>query len=140
MLRIVVLVSGGGTNLQAIIDSVAAGKISYKVGLNATGKSRSGEIVVKYSTATATYKITQSPAEFILSESSASHGYASTSGTIGYNIANRQDSEQLKVSTTASWITGLADSNGGVRYNVSENNSGASRTGQISLTYAGVAG
>ena len=28
MLRIVVLVSGGGTNLQAIIDSVAAGKIT----------------------------------------------------------------------------------------------------------------
>ena len=28
MLRIVVLVSGGGTNLQAIIDSVAADKIT----------------------------------------------------------------------------------------------------------------
>ena len=28
MLRVVVLVSGGGTNLQAIIDSIAAGKIS----------------------------------------------------------------------------------------------------------------
>ena len=118
--------------------AVSGGKISYKVGLNATGKSRIGEIVVKYSTATATYKITQSPAEFILSESSASHGYASNSGTIGYNIANRQDSEQLKVSTTALWITGLTDSNGSVRYNVSENNSGASRTGQITLTYAGV--
>ena len=118
--------------------AVSGGKISYTVALNATGKSRSGEIVVKYSTATATYKITQSAAEFILSESSASHGYASTSGTIGYNIANRQDSEQLKVSTTASWITGLADSNGGVRYNVSENNSGASRSGAITLTYAGV--
>ena len=118
--------------------AVSGGKISYKVGLNATGKSRSGEIVVKYSTATATYKVTQSAAEFILSESSASHGYASTSGTIGYNIANRQDSEQLKVSTTASWITGLADSNGSVRYNVSENNSGSSRSGEITLTYAGV--
>ena len=118
--------------------AVSGGKISYKVGLNATGKSRIGEIVVKYSTATATYKITQSPAEFILSESSASHGYASNSGTIGYNIANRQDSEQLKVSTNALWITGLTDSNGSVRYNVSENNSGASRTGQITLTYAGV--
>ena len=131
-----VIASSSSDWISAI--SVSAGKISYKVGLNATGKSRSGEIVVKYSTATATYKVTQSAAEFILSESSASHGYASTSGTIGYNITNRQDSEQLKLSTTASWITGLADSNGGVRYNVSENNSGASRTGQISLTYAGV--
>lgn len=28
MLRVVVLVSGGGTNLQAIIDSVKAGKIT----------------------------------------------------------------------------------------------------------------
>ena len=28
MLRVVVLVSGGGTNLQAIIDAVAAGKIT----------------------------------------------------------------------------------------------------------------
>ena len=118
--------------------SVSGGKISYKVGLNATGKSRSGEIVVKYSTATATYKVTQSAAEFTLSESSASHGYASASGTIGYNIANRHDSEQLKLSTTASWITGLADSNGSVRYNVSENNSGSSRSGEITLTYAGV--
>ena len=118
--------------------SVSVGKISYKVGLNATGKSRSGEIVVKYSTATATYKVTQSAAEFILSESSASHGYASASGTIGYNIANRHDSEQLKLSTTASWITGLTDSNGSVRYNVSENNSGSSRSGEITLTYAGV--
>ena len=118
--------------------SVSGGKVSYKVGLNATGKSRSGEIVVKYSTATATYKVTQSAAEFTLSESSASHGYASASGTIGYNIANRHDSEQLKLSTTASWITGLADSNGSVRYNVSENNSGSSRSGEITLTYAGV--
>ncbi len=118
--------------------SVSGGKVSYKVGLNATGKSRSGEIVVKYSTATATYKVTQSAAEFTLSESSASHGYASASGTIGYNIANRHDSEQLKLSTTASWITGLTDSNGSVRYNVSENNSGSSRSGEITLTYAGV--
>ena len=118
--------------------SVSVGKISYKVDLNATGKSRSGEIVVKYSTATATYKVTQSAAEFTLSESSASHGYASASGTIGYNIANRHDSEQLKLSTTASWITGLTDSNGSVRYNVSENNSGSSRSGEITLTYAGV--
>ena len=118
--------------------SVSVGKISYKVDLNATGKSRSGEIVVKYSTATVTYKVTQSAAEFTLSESSASHGYASASGTIGYNIANRHDSEQLKLSTTASWITGLTDSNGSVRYNVSENNSGSSRSGEITLTYAGV--
>ena len=95
--------------------SVSGGKVSYKVGLNATGKSRTAEIVVKYSTATATYKVTQSAAEFTLSESSASHGYASASGTIGYNIANRHDSEQLKLSTTASWITGLTDSNGSVR-------------------------
>ena len=28
MLRVLVLVSGGGTNLQAIIDSLAAGKIT----------------------------------------------------------------------------------------------------------------
>lgn len=28
MLRVVVLVSGGGTNLQAIIDAIAAGKIT----------------------------------------------------------------------------------------------------------------
>ena len=118
--------------------SVSGGKVSYKVGLNATGKSRSGEVVVKYSTATATYKVTQSAAEFTLSESSASHGYASASGTIGYNIANRQDSEQLKFFTTASWITGLTDSNGSVRYNMSENNSGSSRSGEITLTYAGV--
>lgn len=27
MLRVVVLVSGGGTNLQAIIDAIAAGKV-----------------------------------------------------------------------------------------------------------------
>ena len=118
--------------------SVSGGKVSYKIGLNATGKSRTAEIVVKYSTATATYKVTQSAAEFTLSESSASHGYASASGTIGYNIANRHDSQQLKLSTTASWITGLTDSNGSVRYYVSENNSGSSRSGEITLTYAGV--
>ena len=118
--------------------SVSVGKISYKVDLNATGKSRSGEIVVKYSTATATYKVTQSAAEFTLSESSASDGYVSASGTIGYHIANRLDSAQLKLSTNASWITGLTDSNGSVRYNVSENNSGSSRSGEITLTYAGV--
>ena len=28
MLRVVVLVSGGGTNLQAIIDAIAAGKVT----------------------------------------------------------------------------------------------------------------
>ena len=118
--------------------SISVGKISYTVDLNATGKSRTAEIVVKYSTATATYKVTQYAAEFTLSESSASHGYAAASGTIGYNIANRHGSEQLKLSTTASWIYGLTDSNGSVPYNVSENNSGSSRSGEITLTYAGV--
>ena len=28
MLKVVVLVSGGGTNLQAIIDAIAAGKVT----------------------------------------------------------------------------------------------------------------
>jgi len=45
MLRVVVLVSGGGTNLQAIIDAIAAGKVTA---INVTKGStvNSGDVLV----------------------------------------------------------------------------------------------
>ena len=114
------------------------GTVSYKVSRNTTGSSRSGKITVKYGDLSKTFTITQSAASLTLSSSSTTCTYVSASKSFSITISNRQSDLAVSVESDVSWITNVSESNGTVSYKVAENNSGASRTGNIAVTYAGV--
>ena len=114
------------------------GTVSYAVSRNTTGSSRSGKITVKYGDLSKTFTITQSAASLTLSSSSATCTYASASKSFSITISNRQSDLAVSVKSDVAWITNVSESNGTVSYKVAENNSGSSRTGKITVTYAGV--
>ena len=131
-----VSVSTSDTWITGVIDT--NGTVSYMVSINTTGSSRSGKITVKYGDLSKTFTITQSAASLTLSSSSATCTYASTSKSFSITISNRQSDLAVSIKSDVSWITNLSESNGTVSYKVAENNSGSSRTGKITVTYAGV--
>ena len=114
------------------------GTVSYKVSRNTTGSSRSGKITVKYGDQSNVFTITQSAASLTLSSSSETCTYASVSKSFSITIPNRQSDLAVSVKSNVTWITGVSESSGTVSYAVAENNSGSSRTGKITVTYAGV--
>lgn len=122
--------------ITSVIDS--NGTVSYKVSRNTTGSSRSGKITVKYGDQSNIFTITQSAASLTLSSSSATCTYASVSKSFSITIPNRQSDLAVSVKSNVTWITGVSESSGTVSYAVAENNSGSSRTGKITVTYAGV--
>lgn len=129
-------VSTSDTWITGVTDS--NGTVSYKVSTNTTGSSRSGKITVKYGDLSKTFTITQSAASLTLSSSSATCTYASASKSFSITISNRQSDLAVSVQSDVFWITGVSESNGTVSYKVAENNSGSSRTGKITVTYAGI--
>jgi len=129
-------VSTSDTWITGVTDT--NGTVSYMVSINTTGSSRSGKIIVKYGDLSKTFTITQSAASLTLSSSSATCTYASASKSFSITISNRQSDLAVSVQSDVSWITGVSESNGTVSYKVAENNSGSSRTGKITVTYAGV--
>ena len=129
-------VSASDSWITGVTDS--GGTVSYKVSTNTTGSSRSGKITVKYGDLSKTFTITQSAASLTLSSSSATCTYASASKSFSITISNRQSDLAVSVQSDVFWITGVSESNGTVSYKVAENNSGSSRTGKITITYAGV--
>ena len=114
------------------------GIVSYSVSVNTTGSSRSGNIILKYVEVSTTFTITQSAATLTFSPSSDTCDYTSGQKSFGITISNRQADLSVSVQSDVSWITGVSESNGTVSYRVAENNSGSSRTGKITVTYAGV--
>lgn len=114
--------------------------VSYNVSLNASGQARTGKIYIKYPylSQPVEFVVNQSAAEIDVQPSSSSVGYAAKSHSFGYNIPNQLSDFELKAASDVNWITGVAAAGGLVSYNVSENNTGASRTGHVTLSYAGV--
>ena len=129
-------VSTSDTWITGVTDS--GGTVSYMVSTNTTGSSRSAKITVKYGDLFKIFTITQSAASLTLSSSSATCTYASATKSFNLTISNRQSDLAVSVQSDVSWITGVSESNGSVSYTIAENNSGSSRTGKITVTYAGV--
>ena len=129
-------VSTSDTWITGVTDS--GGTVSYMVSTNTTGSSRSGKIIVKYGDLSKIFTITQSAVSLTLSSSSATCTYASATKSFNLTISNRQSDLAVSVQSDVSWITGVSESNGAVSYTIAENNSGSSRTGKITVTYAGV--
>ena len=116
------------------------GTVSYTIAENNSGTSRTGKITVTYAGVSKEFTVTQSytASGISLSPTSGSHDYTSGTYNFKYTISNPREGQKAAVSTSDSWITGVSDSNGTVSYKVAENNSGSSRTGKITVTYAGV--
>ena len=116
------------------------GTVSYIVAENNSGSSRTGKITLTYAGVSKEFSVTQSytAPSISLSPISASHDYTSGAYNFKYTISNPREGQKAAVSASDSWITGVTDTNGTVSYTVAENNSGSSRTGKITVTYAGV--
>lgn len=112
-------------------------KIAYSVLENNSGSERVGKITLTYAGVSADYTVTQKYSATLikLSPSSATHTYAGGSYSFKYVVENPREGNNVSVSTPDSWITGVKDVDGVVSYTVSENNTGAARTGNVTLTY-----
>ena len=120
--------------------SVKNDKLTFKVLENNSGSSRSSDIVLTYGSVTVNHKVTQSYSapSLTLSSSSTSCGYAASSQSFTYTLSNPREGQSVKVTCSESWITNLVHEGTKVSFKVAENNSGSSRTGKITVTYAGV--
>ena len=116
---------------------VTADKISFTVAETTT--TRTGIITLSYPSAEdLKILVTQCAAEINLDKASVTLGYAASSSSFTYSIPDSQDGYTLKVETNCDWITDVKDSGSSISFSVKENNSGSTRTGKITVTYAGV--
>ena len=129
-------------------------KLTFKIAENNSGASRDGNIVLTYGSVTLNHKVTQSysAVEINCLPTSTSCSYARASTSFIYTVLNPREGLSVQVSCSEPWISGLVQNKivyqiGGsghvhegtqVAFNVAENNSGASRTGNIVLTYGSV--
>lgn len=120
--------------------TVAEGKVTYTVAVNNSGASRTGYVNLKYGTATAKYKVTQSYSapSLSLSKTSTSATFAGGSFSFTYTISNPRTEYKVALSCDQTWVTSLKDSNGTVSFSISQNSTGASRTAVVTLTYGTV--
>ena len=131
-------VSTSDSWITGVTDS--NGTVSYTIPENNSGSTRAGKITVTYGGISKEFVVTQtySATSISLNPVNGSHDYTSGTYNFKYSISNPREGQEASVSTSDSWITGVTDTNGTVSYKVSENNSGSSRTGKITVTYAGV--
>ena len=120
--------------------TVANGKVTYNVAVNNSGSSRTGYVNLKYGTATAQFKVTQTYAapSISLSKTSTSSTYTGGSYSFTYTVSNPRTEYKVSLSCDQTWVTSLKDSNGTISFSVSQNNTGLSRTAVITLTYGTV--
>ena len=131
-------VSTSDTWITGVTDSNET--VSYIVAENNSGSSRTGKIIVTYAGESKEFVVTQtySATSIVFTPTSGSHDYTSGTYNFKYTISNPREGQEASVSTSDTWITGVTDSNGTVSYIIAENNSGSSRTGKITVTYAGI--
>lgn len=83
-------------------------------------------------------KVSQSFPSLTLSQESQETDYSSKTLSFTYSVNNAAEGQVLEAVSGVAWISGIAVDGNTVTYTVSENNSGSSRSGEITLTYAGV--
>ena len=126
------------TTAAWITDLVLVGNtVSFSVLENTGTTARTGNIVVSYGTASATYKVTQSYSTINISLSSNSVTISSIPGEYEFNYTLASPHSDLSVEATCNvnWITEIVVSAGKVSYSVRTNDSSATRTGKITLKY-----
>jgi uncharacterized protein YjdB/uncharacterized membrane protein len=122
--------------------AVSANKVTYKVAENNSGAQRTGKIKLTYgSYATAEFSVTQAWSASSFTLTPANQEVAYTGGSFGFDFAvnNPRADVNVVAASQANWITDVAVSGNKVIFKVTENNSGALRTGKIKLSYGSYA-
>ena len=139
--------SGDGVNLNVKTDAswikdvaLVNNKLTFKVDENNSGSSRAGNVILTYGSVTVIHKVTQSYSapKITCNPTSTSCDYAAASKSFTYTLSNPRKGQSVKVTCSESWITNLVHEGMKVSFNIAENNSGSSRTGNIVLTYGAV--
>ena len=117
-------------------------QISFKLSENNSGADRSSSFSLSYGGApNVIVPVTQkwSASSFTLTPTSQETAY--TGGTFSFDFAvnNPRADVNVVAASQANWITDVAVSGNKVIFKVTENNSGALRTGKIKLTYGSYA-
>ena len=128
------------TDVDWITDLVDNdGAISYKLSPNNSGKERKGKITMKYAGRENAFTVSQDYLDpgIELNPSSATLTFDAGKSNFSYRIRNPRADSKVSLSTDVKWITNLVEEHGVVSYTISSNNSGASRSGNIKLSYCG---
>ena len=114
--------------------------VSFKIAENNSGSTRTGSIVLTYGSVTTSHKVTQSysASKITCNPTSTSCNYMVASKSFTYTVSNPREGLSVQVSCSEPWISGLVHEGTRVSFNVAENDSGSSRTGNIVLTYGSV--
>ena len=106
---------------------------------NEDGTAREAVLRLSYKEANPVeVKVSQSFPSLTLSQESQETDYSSKTLSFTYSVNNAAEGQVLEAVSGVAWISGIAVDGNTVTYIVSENNSGSSRSGEITLTYAGV--
>ena len=106
---------------------------------NEDGTAREAVLLLSYKEANPVeVKVSQSFPSLTLSQESQETDYSSKTLSFTYSVNNAAEGQVLEAVSGVAWISGIAVDGNTVTYTVSENNSGSSRSGEITLTYAGV--
>lgn len=104
-----------------------------------TATDRTGVIELKYPHAeTVALSVSQKPSTFIKpSSESLTFGYEASSQTLGYTIENPISGSSLSATSDASWISDIQVSETQISFKLGENNSAATRSSFLTLSYDG---
>lgn len=131
------------SNSNWITDIVQAeNKVTFKVAENNTGGSRTGKIILTYGDfASLEFPVMQTYSEssLVLSPGSATMDYKGVGGSFTFEVRNPREGISCTATSQTSWITNVSINGNTVTYYVSENNSGATRSGSVKLSYGSFA-
>ena len=121
------------------IIRVEKDKVVILLASNEDGTAREAVLRLSYKEANPVeVKVSQSFPVLTLSQESQETDYSSKTLSFTYSVNNAAEGQVLEAASGVAWISGIAVVGDKVTYTVSENNSGSSRSGEITLTYAGV--
>lgn len=114
-------------------------KVVILLASNEDGTAREAVLRLSYKEANPVeVKVSQSFPVLTLSQESQETDYSSKTLSFTYSVNNAAEGQVLEAASGVAWISGIAVVGDKVTYTVSENNSGSSRSGEITLTYVGV--
>ena len=118
------------------------GVLSFDIAENNSGKSRTATLTLSYSGARdVTFLLTQSwsASEITVTPESQSATYIGGTFSFDFEVTNPREGASVTAQSQTSWITDVVVDGNKVSYKVAENNSGASRSSKIRLTYGNFA-
>ena len=112
-------------------------KVSFNIPVNTSGADRKAVIVLTYGGVSAECVVAQSydAPVVTLGTSSVNCNYLSKSYTVDFSVSNTREGYTPQATCGANWITSLACNSTNVSFTVKENNTGATRTADVVVSY-----